>query len=187
MTARKLRILLILTSFYACVNAQSAFVKAYIVNLKGDTVRGTARVNPKKEYDNFDHVSFKEGNGPQKSYDPDKILAYGFEGHEFVVMEADGENVFFRVLEKGPINLYKQMFPGFRMNKLSWETEYYISNRENPKPVLLKESKVKKQLLQWMEDKPEYINKYNEEAGFDLDATLEIIKKYNNWKRNSGT
>jgi len=167
--------------------AQSSYEKGYIVTLKADTVWGQARINPKKEYENFDKVLFKDGKGSQRSYDSDKILAYGYNDVQFVVMEADGENLFFKILEKGPITMYKQMFPGFRMNKLSWETEYYITNKENIKPVVLKEYKIKRQLQLLMEDNPEFINAYDEKRGFDAEETLEIIKKYNNWKITSGT
>jgi len=167
--------------------AQSAFIKGYIISLKGDTVWGEAKVNPKKENDNFDKILFKDAKGQQKSYDSDKILGYGYKDKHYVVMEADGENLFFLILTNGAITMYKQMFPGYRMNKISWETEYYITDKDNPKPIVIKEFKVKKQLSQHMEDNLEFINTYNEEAGFDPEKTLEIIIKYNNWKRSSGT
>jgi hypothetical protein len=167
--------------------AQSAFVKGYIISLKGDTIWGEAKVNPKKENDNFEKILFKDTKGQQKSYDSDKILGFGYKDKQYVVMEADGENLFFLILTKGAITMYKQMFPGFRMNKVTWETEYYITDKENPKPLVIKEFKVKKQLSQHMQDNLEFINTYNEEEDFDAEKTLEIITKYNNWKRTSGT
>ncbi len=183
------RLFLVFTFFltHSGASAQSAFVKGYILSLKGDTIWGEAKVNPKKENDNFDKVLFKDSKGQQKSYDSDKILGYGYKDKHYVVMEADGENLFFLILTRGAINMYKQMFPGFRMNKVTWETEYYITDKENPKPLVIKEFKVKKQLSQHMQDNLEFINTYNEEGDFDAEKTLEIITKYNNWKRTSGT
>jgi hypothetical protein len=178
-------ILISLTVFAA--KSQSGFVKAYIISLKGDTMWGEARVNPKKENENFDKILFKDALGKQKSYDSDKILGYGYKDKHYSVMEADGENLFFLSLARGAINMYKQMFPGFRMNKMTWETEYYITDKDNPKPLVIKEFKVKKQLSQHMEDNLEFINTYDEEQGFDAEKTLEIIIKYNNWKRASGS
>jgi hypothetical protein len=167
--------------------AQSGFVKAYIISLKGDTVWGEARINPKKEHDNFDRVIFKDTKGQQKSYDSDKIRGFGYKDMEYIVMEQDGEDLFYRVMTRGPITMYKQMFPGFRMNKLSWETEYFIETKDTEKPVLLREAKIKKQLTQYMQDNPEFINAYDEAFGFEVDKVLETIIKYNAWKKTSGT
>jgi hypothetical protein len=173
--------------FSISAHAQITNVKAYMVLPKGDTVWGTARVNTRKEFYDYEKVSFKDSTGRQKSYDADKILAYGYNDHEFVVRELDGENLFFRILTKGPITFYKLMFPGYRMNKLSWETEYYLSTRDHPQLMVLKEHRMKKQLIQLMEDNPEFINPYDEKLGVEADRILEIIKQYNNWKLNSGS
>ncbi len=40
------------------LTSQIAFVKGYIVNEKGDTVKGEVKINPKKEQDNYSKVFF---------------------------------------------------------------------------------------------------------------------------------
>ena len=54
-------------------NAQIAFVKGYIINEKGDTVKGEVKINPKKEQDNYSKVFFKDESGTQKNYKANKV------------------------------------------------------------------------------------------------------------------
>lgn len=161
---------------------QVTFVKGYIVNLKGDTLKGEAKINPKKELESYNKVFFKDESGVQKNYKPEKLQAYGYEGHHFVSMDSEGEKKFFKVLSRGTINFYKLGYEGLRMNNIVFEVEYYLSHSGDKELELVKEGKFKKQMTEWMKDNTEFINTYGDEKNFNAERALEIISNYNDWK-----
>lgn len=162
--------------------AQVTYAKAYIVNDKGDTIRGEAKLNPKKEHEAYDKVFFKDPTGAQKSYKPGKTKAYGFDDKHFVSMDSEGEPKFYMVLSRGAINFYKLGYEALKMNDIVHEIEYYISHAGNEKLVLVKEGKFKKQMTEWMKDEPEFISAYDDDKKFDEERATAVITQYNNRK-----
>ncbi len=161
--------------------SQNTQEKGYIVNMKGDTVRGEIRHNPKKEYDNYEKINFKDEKGLQKNYNPEKIKAFGFADQHYVSFGEGEEAFFYRRLTTGAINMYKFMFQGVRMNQISYESEYYLSkNHKDLEP--LKMRRLKKQLTSWMPENDEFIKDYTEPKEFDPADIAERINKYNTWK-----
>ena len=167
---------------FLCGHTQGNFIKAYIVNDKGDTLKGEAKTNPKKEIDSYNKIFFKDQSGVQKNYKPNKIKGYGCNNEHFVSLDSEGEMKFFKVLSRGEINFYKLGFEGLRMNNIVFEVEYYISRTNSKDLVTVKEGKFKKQLTEWMKDNTEFINTYGDDKKFDPDKAIEIISQYNNWK-----
>jgi len=162
--------------------AQNTFVKGYILAEKGDTIKGEVRLNAKKEGDNYYKVFFKDNNGMQKNYKPEKTKGYGFENKHFVSMESDGEVKYFEVVVKGSLSLYKIMQEVMKMNELFFEAEYYLTTGGENKPIAVKESKFKKQITELMKDNAELAASYSEEKKFDLEKATDLIKSYNAWK-----
>lgn len=178
-------VLVILISFFSfSVTSQIAFVKGYIVNEKGDTIKGEVKINPKKEQDNYSKVFFKEESGTQKNYKANKVKAYGFDNQNYVAMDYDGELKFYRVLASGSINFYKMMFEITNMNATSYDGEYFISHGENKKLISVKEGKFKKQMTELMKDNTEFISAFEDEKTFNFEKAAEVIKQYNAWKAN---
>jgi hypothetical protein len=161
-------------------NAQIAFVKGYIVNEKGDTLKGEVKINPKKEQDNYSKVFFKEETGTQKSYKPNKVKAYGFDKQHFVVMDYEGELKFYKVLVRGEISLYKMMFEVTNMNAVSYEGEYFITRKDDNKMTSVKEGKFKKQLQEMMSGASGYANEYQDDKKLNEESAITVISKYNN-------
>jgi hypothetical protein len=174
--------ILVISLGIGSATAQTTFVKGYIVNEKGDTLRGEAKINPKKEIDSYNKIFFKDGSGVQKNYKPTKLLAYGYEGQHFVSMDCEGEKKFYKVLATGEINFYKLGYEAMRMNEIIFQEEYYISRPDNKDLVLVKEGKFKKQMTDWMKDNPEFLNSYGDDKKFDPEKATEIINQYNSWK-----
>jgi len=162
--------------------AQSSMVKGYIVTEKGDTLKGEAKINPKKEIDNYTKVNFKDETGLQKMYKPAKLRAYGFNDEHYIAMDSDEEKKFYRILATGSINFYKLGYESLRMNEAVFEVEYYISHAGDKELILIKESKFKKQAGEWMKDHPEFIEAYGDEKKFDLEKAMAAITQYNSWK-----
>lgn len=166
--------------------AQITFVKGYLINDKGDTLRGEIKYNPKKEGDCYSKVYFKDANGVIKNYKPKKAKGYGFNDQHFVSMDFEGEPKFYRVLAGGEINFYRMAYEEIRMNQLVLGGEYFISRKDEPdKLTSVKEGRFKKQMTEWMKDNPEFINEFEESKDFNADNAAEVVRKYNAWKASN--
>jgi hypothetical protein len=165
-----------------CATAQQTFVKGYVITDKGDTLRGEIRLNPKKEHEAYTKVFLKDLSGVQKNYKPEKTKGYGYDNKRFVPVTADGEARFFEVIVSGPISLYKTIGEVMRMNESVFEAEYFVARQDDKEPVIVKESKFKKQITELMKDNPEIAATYAEEKKFDLEKATDLINRYNAWK-----
>ncbi len=164
--------------------AQFTFVKGYIINDKGDTLRGEVKVNPKKEHESFQRVTFKDASGAQKNYKPAKVKGYGFEGNHFISWGKEEEAQFYKRLANGPIFFFKSAFEVVAMNKSTWEFDYFLFKDGDKKMTDAKIGKFQKQLKEWMKDAQEYAEYYKENSK-DIDETsaIEAITKYNDSKK----
>jgi hypothetical protein len=159
--------------------AQVVFEKGYVINTKGDTVRGDVKLNISDTAEYFDKVVFKDEKG-QKNYLPEKIKAYGVGRRNFVSIKLHGETGFYEVLARGHVKFYRRMLEAIKMNELAVETEYYIAVGDK-KPYVLLPTKFKKQLASVMEDNTQFITQYSEKD-FNMKKIAETISAYNNWK-----
>jgi hypothetical protein len=164
--------------------AQTYYEKGYLVNEKGDTIRGEIKLNQKKEFEVYTKVTFRDEKGVQKNYKMEKVLAYGFKERNFLKMDYGSEEYFYEVLVHGQISYYKIVFEALYAKTLELETEYFIKKAESKKVNSMKSSKFKKTMTDWMEDHPEFINAYEEPEAkkFDEAKAIEVIKQYNAWK-----
>lgn len=164
-------------------HGQITFIKGYLINDKGDTLKGEVKFNPKKEQDCYNKVFFKDTNGVVKNYKPQKVKGYGFNGQNFVSMEFDNEMKYYRVLASGEINLYRMMYEMISMNQPVVGSEYYISRQAEPtKLTVVKEGKFKKQMTEWMKDNPEFITDFEDTKELNSENAAEAVRKYNAWK-----
>lgn len=164
--------------------AQTYFEKGYLVNDKGDTIQGEVKLNQKKEFEVYTKLSFRDEKGIQKNHKLEKVKAYGFKTRQFVKMDYGSEEYFYEVLALGAINYYKIVFEALYAKTVELETEYFIQKAGSKKVVPMKASKFKKNMLDWMEDHPEFIEAYEEPEPkkFDEARTVEIVQQYNIWK-----
>ena len=158
------------------------FLKGYLVNDKGDTIRGEVKYNPKKEQDCYTKVFFKDEAGVQKNYKPKKAKAYGFEDKDFVAMDFENELKYYRVMTAGDINLYKMMYEMISMNQPVIGAIYFISRKDDKDLTEVKEGKFKKQMSDWMKDNTDFINNFEDSKDFNAESATEVIKQYNAWK-----
>lgn len=166
------------------MNAQNTFSKGYVITEKGDTLKGDVKLNPKKEIDLYTKLTFKDATGAQKMYKPMKTKGYGFDQSNFITMpDSEGELKFAKVLVLGPISLYKIGFEGLKMNTVVVEFEYYLVSAESNDKEMIKESKYKRQLNEWMRDNVSFLEA-NEDKKFDEQKVIDIINQYNAWKSN---
>lgn len=157
------------------------FVKAHIITIKHDTIYGEAQVNEKKPIMKFEKVIFKDQNGIQKNYKPEKLLEYTMGDDRFISLDTDGYPRFYKVLAAGSINLYELIVEMQVGKNIVPQTEYYLSNAGNKKLVAVKTKRFNKQLLDWMGDFGAIASKYNKEE-FDVALATTLIKEYNGAK-----
>lgn len=168
----------------AFAQAQNTFVKGYMINEKGDTLKGEIKLNPKKEIEQYTKLAFKDQNGLVKNFKPLKVKGYGFDQNHFVVLEdSERELKFAKVLASGPISLYKLGFEGLKMNSVVLEFEYYLVSIENNDKELMKENKYKRQLNEWMRDNVSFLEA-DQDKKFEEKKVIDIINQYNAWKVN---
>jgi hypothetical protein len=164
--------------------SQITFVKGYMINMTGDTLKGEIKMNPKKEFDNFNKVNFKDASGVQKNYKPDKIKGYGFDNKHYVASKFDGEPTFYKVLSSGHVMLYEVMFEMQQMNEISTKSEYYFAKKSDTEFTKLKENKFKKQFGEVMKDNPDILANADEGKKFEIEKVVEIVNQYNDWAKS---
>lgn len=165
------------------LRAQTYYEKGYLVNEKGDTLRGEVKLNAKKEFEIYTKVAFRDEKGIQKNHKPEKVSSFGFKDRNFVKMSYGSEDMYYEVICRGEINFYKLVFEAMYANRVELETEYFIQ-RGSKKVQALKSSKFKKIMTEWMEDHPDFINAYEEPEAkkFDEAAAKQVVENYNAWK-----
>jgi hypothetical protein len=181
----KLLLLALFSGSFFSGLSQVTFVKGYLINDKGDTLKGEIKLNPKKEYDNHNKVFFKDASGTQKNYKPNKVKGYGYDNNNYVSITQDEEAKFYKRLTDGNIILYKAAFEVVNMNASSFDFEYFLFREGDKKLTEVKESKFKKQLQEWMSGAAAFANDYPEEKKFNEASAIDVINKYNDWKKNN--
>lgn len=184
---RRLNILWVLLSLLSLkLGAQTYYEKGYLVNEKGDTLRGEVKLNQKKEFEIYTKVAFRDEKGIQKNHKPEKVSSFGFKDRNFVKMSYGSEDMYYEVICRGEINFYKLVFEAMYANRVELETEYFIQ-RGGKKVQPMKASKFKKIMSEWMEDHPEFITAYEEPEAkkFDENVAKQVVENYNNWKASN--
>ena len=154
-----------------------------MITIAGDTLKGEVKMNPKKEFDNYNKVFFKDASGVQKNYKPDKVRGYGFDNKHFITSKYDGEPTFFKVLSRGHIMLFEMMYEMQQMNEIAVKNEYYIAKKEDTEYAKLKENKYKKQLTELMKDNPDILANADEDKKFEIEKVVELVNQYNDWAK----
>lgn len=165
--------------------SQVTFVKGYMISEKGDTLKGEIKINPKKEHENHSKLFFKDASGTQKNYKPNKVKGYGYENKNYVSITEDDEPKFFQRLTNGDIILYKTAFEVITMNASSYDYEYYLFRQGDKKLTTVKQGKFKKQLQEWMSGSAGFANEFQDEKKFNETSAIDVITKYNDWKKNN--
>jgi hypothetical protein len=175
-----------ITVLFFCFStfSQISFVKGYMITMTGDTLKGEIKTNPKKEFDSYNKVFFKDPTGVQKNYKPDKVKGYGFDNKHFIASTYEGEPMFYKILSRGQVMLFEMMYEMQNMNEIVYKTEYYVAKKEDTEYSKLKESKYKKQLSELMKDNPEILATADEDKKFEIEKVVTLVNQYNNWAQS---
>jgi len=166
------------------LNGQVTFLKGYMIPVKGDTLKGEIKVNPKKEQDNHNKVFFKDASsGVQKNYKPEKVKGYGFENNHYVAIKYDDETKFYKRICDGDILFYKVAFEINSAKETTYDFDYFLYKAGDKKLTNVKQNKFKKQLQEWMVGQADLANDFKDEKNFNEQSAAEVINKYNEWKK----
>lgn len=165
--------------------SQVTFEKGYIITLKGDTIRGEIKRNPKKDVELYTKIMFKISENEKKTYNATKIKEYNIKEQLFIAKQIDNENVFVRRVAVGAINLYEYEYEDQGPSgDAAINTDYYVQKMGKEEWIKLKENKFRKQLAELMSDNKEIVAEL-EDKKIALDKILEIIEKYNSWYKEN--
>lgn len=172
------------TCFALSLSAQVTFVKGYMIDNDGDTLKGEIKLNPKKDFDLFNKVFFKDESGVQKNYKPDKVKGYGFDNKNFIAAKYEGEMMFYKILAQGKLHLYEMMYETQIMNEISYKSEYFIAKKEDTEYTRLKQGKFKKQIGEYMKDNSDILANADDDKKFEIEKVVELVNQYNDWAKS---
>ena len=107
------------------------FEEAYIVLLKGDTVRGAIKIPKNKKSELYQKISFKDKANKTRLYTPDKINGYGHNNYYYISAYHNDKSCFFKVLSKGKTSLFQIVFDEMNEGVLTELEEFCIMEDNN--------------------------------------------------------
>ena len=169
------------------------YANGYYVSLKGDTIRGKIQVNPPAADDFYKHFYFKDVRAKKpKLFAPQRVLAYGFDNKDFVMVNLDRKKVFVERLATGRLRFYELKYSEKADLTASLESVYYIKDTQAEKDELKQLNKLstkyyKKNLKPFMKDQPaiwDDLDKFNFNEQNIISAVNEFNAYYNTGDNN---
>lgn len=158
---------------------QLKYVKGYVIQLKGDTLKGEIEINPKKTADAYRKIKIRAGAGlPIKNFSADKINGYATDSAVFIAKKIDDEPQFVKQLRMGKINLYEGRTEMMQNNKITLEPDFFIEKDEKMISIQDKPNKFKKQMTSLMADNADIV-KAIEEDKYNYSNLIELFEEYN--------
>lgn len=181
-----LLLLLITTGFLTKIHGQSEYKKGIVVTNNGDTISGL--ISYREGFRGYKVCNFKKSKGaPVTKYSPDQIQSYGFindmyfESKPFKNAKGNINNVFFEVLVKGNLTLYKYSLRYFvekngdGLHELTNEKqEVFVGNE-----IFMRESKRYLGVLNHLTSDCENFTETLMQSGNGEKDLTEIVEKYN--------
>lgn len=170
------------TFFSQTKKAPDVFEDAYIVTLKGDTLRGQLKIPPVKKLELYQKISFKDKTNKVKPYTADRLKGYGYKDYYYVSAFHDNKSCFFKVLSTGAISLYVTKFELIDEGAVQEVHEYcYMLEKGDGQFKILEEKGLKKQLKDIFKSNKDLVQKINEQKEIALnEETMEAyFKEYN--------
>lgn len=188
----KKTIIVVLAYFVVTASAQNRkrakmdalYSNGYYVNLKGDTIFGSVQVNPEDQTEFYREFAFKDKRAKKpKRLNFLKVRAYGFDDHNFVAINYNGDKLFVERLTYGRLRFYEHKFNGKVNGNDAVESAYFIRDTEAEDASLSKPKKIqgvfyKKALKPYMKDQPmvwDDLDKYS----FNKQEVLKAINWFN--------
>lgn len=182
---RLLILLLFFQSLFVFSQAKKTpdvFEDAYIVTLKGDTVKGQIKIPKAKKMELFQKISFKDQANKIRLYTPDKINGYGHNNYYFISAFHNNKSCYFKVLSKGKTSLFMVGFDVIEEGIPREVTEFCaMEENSDGQFKVLNSSSIKKQLKDLFKSNKPLAQKISEQKEIPFNAeTLEAyFKEFN--------
>lgn len=182
---KKIFSLLLLFTAGLCISAHAElqWKTGYVILSSGDSIKGDIRINTKKELPLFQKVALKQGE-TSKTYKPEQVKEFGFEGNRFLSRKVDGEQQFLKVISYGHVILYELQFELQRGDQVIVDKEYYteLNDGNGNGPQKLKLNKFKKSVADLMSDDSELVARVqNDDKKYEIGDVQSVIEEYNSW------
>lgn len=163
--------------------APDVFEPAYVITLKGDSLKGTIKMPKLKKHEIYQKINFKDAKtNKMKMFLPDKIKGYGFGNYYYKSAFYENKPTFFKVLSVGSANLsqicYEVVESGQKLEVVEFWAETTTKNQEM---VMLEAKGLKKQLKDIFKSNKELVQKINEqkEIPFNTETLESLFKEFN--------
>ncbi len=153
------------------------FENAYVITLKGDTVKGQIKIPKTKKMELFQKISFKDPANKVRLYTPDKINGYGHNNYYYISAFHNNKSCYFKVLSKGKTSLFQTGFEIIEEGIPNDIVEFCAmeENSDGQFKVLTANS-IKKQLKDLFKSNKPLVQKINEQKEIPFNA--EILENY---------
>lgn len=176
-------ILFIISSF--CVFSQTkktpdVFEEAYLITLKGDTIKGHIKLpKSKKISELYQKISFRDKTNKIRLYTPDKINGYGYKNYYYISAFRNNKSCFFKVLSKGKASLFEIIFEEMEEGVAAEFAEFCVMEEKGDGQFKVLEAKgIKKQLKDIFKSNKTLAQKINEQK--EITFNSETLESYFN-------
>ena len=182
---RLLFLLFSVQSFFAFSQAKKTpdvFEDAYVVTLKGDTLKGQIKIPAVKKLELYQKISFKDKTNKVKPFLPDRIKGYGYKNYFYMTAFHNNKSCFFKVLSAGKISLFVTKFEVFDEGEAREVHEYcYMLENGDGQFKILESKGLKKQLKDIFKSNKDLVQKINDQKEIVLnEETIELyFKEFN--------
>jgi hypothetical protein len=158
------------------------FEEAYIVTLKGDTIKGQIKIPKIKKTELFQKISFKDHLNKIRLYTPDRIKGYGHNNYYYISAYHNNKSCFFKTLSKGKASLFETQFEVIDDGVANEIAEFCVMEEKSDGQFkVIDEKGIKKQLKDVFKSNKSLTQKINEQKEIPFNAeTLEAyFKEFN--------
>ncbi len=153
------------------------FEDAYVVGLKGDTIKGQIKTTKTKQTDFYQKINFKDKSNKIRLYTPDKISGYWFRDYYYTSAYHNNKPCFFRVLSKGKAALLEISFSFNDAGEIVDMLDYcVIPEGKDAEMIVLEQKGLKKQLKSIFKSNKELSHKVAEQK--EILFNTETIQGY---------
>lgn len=161
---KKILILLFILSvtslFSQTKKAADVFDPAYIVTLKGDTLKGFIKIPKAHKAELYQKISFKDDKNKIRLYTPDKISGYGLGNYYYISAFHNNKTCYFKVLSKGKATLLQINFEVNDEGVINEVQDFcLLTEGKEADMKILDEKGIKKQLKEAFKDNKELVKK----------------------------
>lgn len=178
-------VLLILVSinvFSQSKKTPDIYETAYVITLKGDTLRGHLKMPKLSKNEIYQKISFRDKTNKVKMYMPEKIKGFGMGNYFYQSAYHNNKPCFFKVLSQGTSSLYQFGFDLIEEGEKHDVQDFCVMTEGKTEEfILLEEKGLKKQLKDIFKSNKTLAQKISNEKEIPFNAeTLEpLFKEFN--------